>query len=147
MDRDELAASLMSVARVNGQFRLRSGTLATEYFDEYRFESNPRLLRAVGRHLAPLVPAETEALAGLELGGAPIAAALSLETNLPVVFVRKEAKSYGTCRIAEGLICGSVTASTQATRKCFGVSVSPVLPRRKCSVHPRGTSLAGKAKV
>jgi orotate phosphoribosyltransferase len=41
-------------------------------------------------------------LAGLELGGVPIATALSLETGLPVAFVRKEAKPYGTCRLAEG---------------------------------------------
>jgi orotate phosphoribosyltransferase len=41
-------------------------------------------------------------LAGLELGGVPIATALSLETGLPVAFVRKLAKTYGICRFAEG---------------------------------------------
>jgi orotate phosphoribosyltransferase len=35
-------------------------------------------------------------LAGLELGGVPIATALSLHTGLRVVFVRKHAKAYGT---------------------------------------------------
>jgi orotate phosphoribosyltransferase len=37
------------------------------------------------------------------MGGIPVATALSLETGIPAVFVRKEAKAYGTCRIAEGL--------------------------------------------
>jgi orotate phosphoribosyltransferase len=37
------------------------------------------------------------------MGGIPVATALSLETGLPAVFVRKEAKKYGTSRIAEGL--------------------------------------------
>jgi orotate phosphoribosyltransferase len=103
MTRDELALSIVRVARITGDFRLRSGATSTEYFDKYRFESDPRLLRAIARELAPLVPAATEVLAGLELGGIPIAAALSLETGLPVAFVRKHAKSYGTCRLAEGV--------------------------------------------
>lgn len=49
-----------------------------------------------------LLPAKTEILAGLELGGVPIATAMSLETVLPAVFVRKAAKNYGTCRAVEG---------------------------------------------
>jgi orotate phosphoribosyltransferase len=60
------------------------------------------LVRAIGEALAPLVPAATDALAGLELGGVPLATVLSQVTGLPAVFVRKEAKSYGTCRLAEG---------------------------------------------
>jgi orotate phosphoribosyltransferase len=48
------------------------------------------------------VPDGTEVLAGLELGGVPLAVALSRVTGLPALFVRKEAKTYGTCRLAEG---------------------------------------------
>jgi orotate phosphoribosyltransferase len=103
MDRDELAVAIVRSAHLTGHFRLRSGAISAEYFDKYRFESDPRLLRAIARQLAPLVPTETEILAGLELGGIPIAAALSLETGLPAAFVRKEAKSYGTCQLAEGI--------------------------------------------
>lgn len=106
MDRHELAVAILRVSRLTGQFQLRSGVTATEYFDKYRFESDPRLLRAVAQHLVPLIPTDTEVLAGLELGGVPIAAALSLETGLPAAFVRKEAKAYGTCRLAEGLEVG-----------------------------------------
>ena len=43
-----------------------------------------------------------EVLAGLDLGGVPVATALSLRTGLPVVFVRKAAKPYGTAKLAEG---------------------------------------------
>ena len=50
----------------------------------------------------PLIPEGTEVLAGLEMGGIPIATALSLRTGLPAAFVRKEAKQYGTARLAEG---------------------------------------------
>jgi orotate phosphoribosyltransferase len=48
------------------------------------------------------VPEGTEVLAGLELGGIPIVTALSLRTGLPAAFVRKQAKPYGTRRLAEG---------------------------------------------
>jgi orotate phosphoribosyltransferase len=50
----------------------------------------------------PLVPEGIDALAGLELGGIPIATMISQATGLPARFVRKEAKTYGTCRLAEG---------------------------------------------
>ena len=60
------------------------------------------LLRTIAEALVPLVPAGTEALAGLELGGVPIATMLSQLTGIPALFVRKEAKTYGTCQLAEG---------------------------------------------
>ena len=81
---------------------LRSGARSTEYFDKYLFESDPALLRAIGEALVPLIPRGTDALAGLELGGIPLATMLSQLTGLPALFVRKEAKTYGTCRLAEG---------------------------------------------
>lgn len=103
MERRELAAAVFRIAHVTGEFRLRSGRTATEYFDKYRFESQPDLLRAIAGHASEPVPEGTEVLAGLELGGVPVATALSLATGIPVVFVRKEAKAYGTRRLAEGL--------------------------------------------
>lgn len=52
--------------------------------------------------MAPLIPYDTEVLAALEMGGIPIGTALSLKTGLPITFVRKKAKDYGTEKIAEG---------------------------------------------
>ncbi len=49
-----------------------------------------------------LVPQDTELLGGLELGGIPIATMVSAITGTPALFVRKEAKKYGTCKLAEG---------------------------------------------
>ncbi|MDQ3308361.1 MAG: orotate phosphoribosyltransferase [Actinomycetota bacterium] len=102
-DRDALAARIFDVAHLTGAFVLRSGASAGEYFDKYQFESRPDLLREIATAMVPLIPAGTEVLAGLELGGVPVATALSLQTGLPVTFVRKQAKTYGTCRIAEGV--------------------------------------------
>jgi orotate phosphoribosyltransferase len=102
VDNENLARQIDAVSRLHGQFRLRSGAVSEEYFDKYRFESDPKLLTAIADALAALVPPGVDAFAGLELGGVPVATALSLRTGLPVVFVRKHAKSYGTCRLAEG---------------------------------------------
>jgi orotate phosphoribosyltransferase len=90
-------------SRLTGVFRLRSGGTSTRYFDKYRFESDPALLREICAALAPQIPAGTDALAGLELGGVPIAVVLSQLTGIPAVFVRKEKKDYGTCRLVEGI--------------------------------------------
>ena len=98
----DLARRIHDVAHLTGTFTLRSGAVSNEYFDKYRFESDPVLLREIGEALAPLVPDGTEVLAGLERGGVPLAVALSQVTGLPALFVRKEAKTYGTCRLAEG---------------------------------------------
>ena len=102
MDKAQLAKRVVEVALLRGEFKLRSGQVSNVYFDKYQFESRPELLKEVARQLAPLVPEGTEVLAGLELGGVPIATALSFELGLPVAFVRKERKTYGTCLIAEG---------------------------------------------
>ena len=103
LTRENLAAAIASVATLHGEFTLRSGATASEYFDKYRFESDPTLLRTIAEHLAPMIPSQTQVLAGLELGGVPIATALALHTGLRVVFVRKRAKDYGTRQLAEGL--------------------------------------------
>ncbi len=102
VERTALAGRIAAVAERHGTFTLRSGATATRYFDKYRFESDPVLLAAVAEQLVPLVPGDCEVLAGLELGGVPVATALSAATGLPAVFVRKQAKPYGTCRLAEG---------------------------------------------
>ena len=99
---ESLAQRVNSIARLTGTFTLRSGQIATEYFDKYRFEADPELLADIAAALQPLLPEGTEVLAGLELGGVPIATALSLRTGLAAAFVRKQAKAYGTARLAEG---------------------------------------------
>jgi orotate phosphoribosyltransferase len=102
MDRSELARQIYKVSHLTGEFTLRSGVVSHEYFDKYRFESDPALLLAIAEAMSGAIPAGTEALAGLELGGVPLATMLSQVTGIPALFVRKEAKTYGTCRLAEG---------------------------------------------
>jgi orotate phosphoribosyltransferase len=103
MQTQELAQAIYRIAHLRGEFKLRSGLISQEYFDKYRFEAQPKLLAAIADKMKTLIPPGTEALAGLEMGGIPVATALSLASGIPVIFVRKEAKSYGTCRVAEGV--------------------------------------------
>ena len=102
MTKHDLTQAIYDVAHLTGEFKLRSGITSNEYFDKYQFESDPKLLKAIAEHMAPMVPEGTEYLAGLEMGGLAIATALSLQTGIPAVFVRKKAKDYGTCKLAEG---------------------------------------------
>ncbi len=66
------------------------------------------LARLAG-HMLALVPASADMLGGLELGGVPLATMLSQLTGLPALFIRKQAKTYGTLKLAEaGLTMRSV---------------------------------------
>src|SRR4051794_27186278 len=96
-----LARRVYDVCHLTGSFTLRSGQVSEEYFDKYLFESDPRLLLDVAKQMASLLP-DCDVLAGMELGGIPIATVMSQLTGLPTVFMRKQAKKYGTCKAAEG---------------------------------------------
>jgi orotate phosphoribosyltransferase len=99
---DALARDVDACCRLSGEFTLRSGQVSDEYFDKYLFESDPALLARVAERMVDLVPPGTDLLGGLELGGIPIVTVLSARTGRPALFVRKQAKTYGTCKLAEG---------------------------------------------
>lgn len=104
MTKQELCKEIYNVAHITGEFKLRSGITSHEYFDKYQFESRPKLLKAIGSQIvADIIPElKFDMLAPLEMGGIPIATAISLEAGYDMVLVRKEAKEYGTCKLAEG---------------------------------------------
>jgi orotate phosphoribosyltransferase len=97
-----LARDIDAHCRLTGTFTLRSGQVASEYFDKYLFETDPDLLARVAAAMVPLVPGDTHLLGGLEMGGIPIVTVLSAQSRLPALFVRKQAKTYGTNKLAEG---------------------------------------------
>lgn len=96
-----LGEAVHRACHLEGSFLLRSGEWSGEYFDKYLFEADPALLRAVAEAMVELLP-PCDALAGMELGGIPLVTVMSQLSGLPSLFVRKEAKSYGTKRLAEG---------------------------------------------
>jgi orotate phosphoribosyltransferase len=102
---DDLADALVEHAYLEGDFLLRSGKRSRYYLDKYRFETRPELLRPLGERIAAAVrehAPDATRLAAPELGAVALAAAASLEAELPFVIVRKAAKEYGTAKRIEG---------------------------------------------
>ena len=105
MSGDSLARALVEHAYLEGDFLLRSGKRSRYYLDKYRFETRPDLLKPLGERIAAAVrehAPDATRLAGPELGAVALAAAASLESGLPFIIVRKEAKEYGTAKRIEG---------------------------------------------
>ncbi len=157
MDRKALALKVYQTCHLTGKFKLRSGQISNEYFDKYRLESNPEILNAIADQMISLIPAGTEILAGLEMGGIPIATALSLKTGLPVCFVRKSAKDYGTCQFAEGLdvmnknICiieDVITSGGQVVLSCADLrAIGAVITDVLCVINRGGIEAIQKLKA
>ncbi|HEX3812304.1 MAG TPA: orotate phosphoribosyltransferase [Mycobacteriales bacterium] len=96
-----LAQRIYDTCHLTGSFQLRSGQVSEEYFDKYLFEGQPALVDEVAAAMVALLP-DCDVLAGMELGGIPIATVMSQRTGRPTVFVRKVAKEYGTRKAVEG---------------------------------------------
>jgi orotate phosphoribosyltransferase len=102
---DPLAEALLEHAYLEGDFLLRSGKRSRYYLDKYRFETRPELLRPIGERIAAVAAEhapDATRLAAPELGAVALATAASLESGLPFLIVRKEAKEYGTANRLEG---------------------------------------------
>jgi len=105
MTREDLAHAIKQAAYLEGDFVLSSGKRSKYYLDKWRFETDPALLREIAQALVGLLPGPApDRLAGVELGGVPLVTALALETNLPYLIVRREAKGYGTAKEVEGVM-------------------------------------------
>jgi len=104
MNDQELIKAIDSAALLRGEFTLRSGRKSRYYLDKYLFETRPRILRELGQRFARHVTAATTRIAGAELGGVALAAAVSLATDRPFVIIRNARKGYGTQKMYEGQI-------------------------------------------
>jgi orotate phosphoribosyltransferase len=102
VDPERLGRQLTEVSYLEGDFILASGRRSRYYFDKYRFETRPDLLAQVGEMIAERVPLGTQRLAGPELGAVALVTAASLASGIPSLFIRGEAKTYGTAKRIEG---------------------------------------------
>ncbi|MGR3174355.1 MAG: orotate phosphoribosyltransferase [Candidatus Scalindua sp.] len=102
MDLKQLGREIVEISYKEGEFILSSGRSSTYIFDKYAFETRPKLLDAIAEGMAKMLNSDVSRIAGMELGGVPLATALSLKTGLPFVIVRKGKKGYGIDRPIEG---------------------------------------------
>jgi orotate phosphoribosyltransferase len=101
MTNQELIDALRDADAVKyGEFELSHGGTSNYYVDKYVFETDPRCLALIAAAFAERVT-DTK-LAGVALGGVPMVAVTSVETGLPYVIARKQAKEYGTGNRIEG---------------------------------------------
>jgi orotate phosphoribosyltransferase len=99
---DELAVKIKKAAYLEGNFVLRSGKTSKYYLDKYLFETQPEILRELGVRFGKFVDASVDLIGGAELGGVPLAAAVSMQVNKPFIIIRNSKKDYGTSKQFEG---------------------------------------------
>jgi orotate phosphoribosyltransferase len=104
IDRESLVTSLHDLGAVQfGDFTLKSGEKSPIYLDLRLLISRPAALRRVANTLQAFAgKLEFDRLAGIPMAGLPIAVALSLAMDRPLVYARPEIKKHGTGREIEG---------------------------------------------
>jgi uridine monophosphate synthetase len=99
-----LAEGLLQAGCIRfGQFTLKSGLISPIYIDLRQLISYPPLLSEVANAYIPLLKRlQFDRMAALPYAALPIATGISLQTGWPMIYPRKEAKTYGTKADIEG---------------------------------------------
>lgn len=100
-----VARSLLACGAVRfGDFTLTSGAKSRYYVDVKAAMTDPGTLRGIAQAMAQVARGNGpfDAVGGMELGAVPLATAVSLETGLPLLIIRKGERKHGTGKRIEG---------------------------------------------
>ena len=87
-----------------GRFTLKSGIESPFYVDLRPLASDPKILKKLANYLLEMLPLDNfDIICGVPYAALPMATAMSLESYIPLIIKRKEAKSYGTKKLIEGI--------------------------------------------
>jgi orotate phosphoribosyltransferase len=88
-----------------GDFTLASGRKSPIYIDLRILPSVPKSMGVIAEELGKVAKSlDVTVVAGAETAGIPIAMAISLKTEIPMVYVRRRPKRYGTHSMIEGIL-------------------------------------------
>ena len=80
-----------------GDFTLASGKKSSYYIDIKKASTDPKTLKVIAKEAGNVIKGmDLAAVGGVVLGGVPLATAVSMETDLPLILIRKSEKEYGT---------------------------------------------------
>ncbi|MBO1066639.1 MULTISPECIES: orotate phosphoribosyltransferase [Nostocales] len=105
--RQKLLDLFCRLAYQEGDFVLSSGQHSSYYINGKQVTLDPQGALAMARLLLPMLPKDTQSVAGLTLGADPIVSAVSVVSvyenrPIPALIIRKEAKGHGTMAYIEG---------------------------------------------
>jgi uridine monophosphate synthetase len=102
---EPLAEGLLSMGCVRfGEFTLKSGLKSPIYIDLRQLVSYPGWMAQVAEaYIRLLTTLKFDRIAGLPYAALPIATAISLQGNYPMIYPRKTVKEYGTTAAIEGI--------------------------------------------
>ena len=87
-----------------GRFTLKSGIESPFYVDLRPLASDPKILKNLANYLLEMLPLDNfDLICGVPYAALPMATAMSLESYIPLIIKRKEAKAYGTKKLIEGI--------------------------------------------
>jgi orotate phosphoribosyltransferase len=102
MKKDTLIQQLKECGAIKfGRFVLTSGAISDYYIDIKKASTDPKILKLIAQEMSSHTKGY-DLLAGMELGAVPLVVALSLETQIPYVIIRKEKREHGTGKQIEG---------------------------------------------
>ncbi|XP_048267672.1 uridine 5'-monophosphate synthase-like isoform X1 [Bombus terrestris] len=102
---EQLAVNLFDIGAFKfGEFVTKVGLKTPIYFDLRVLVSHPKIMTSLVRMLLPFVEEcpNVARICGVPYAAVPLATLISIDSNVPMLLMRKQTKTYGTKKIIEG---------------------------------------------